>query len=169
MTSEATYENSLDIREKKLDVNIHTLAQNREVEKKLKELAEYWEGEFQIYLKAYPDAEKLAKASEAHVEQVKVTNTIDAGVRINALDIYDWRHDKNVYEGVSVAEYTTFNVNEEQAIAWASEHHKKALKLNLAEIKKVAKAGMEVHGVTLSKENRVKIASDLSSYLTNGE
>ena len=169
MTAEATYENSLDIREKTLDGNVLTLAQNREAEKRLKETAEYWEGEFQTYLKAYPDAEKLAKASEAHTEQVKYTNIIDASVRINAIDVYDWHHNKNVYEGISVAEYTTFDIDLPLAIAWASEHHHKGLKLNLAEIKKVAKAGMEVNGVYLGKENRVKIASDLSSYLTDGE
>lgn len=167
--NEKIYLTSLEKREEKLDANVRALAQNREAENKLRELAEYWEGELQIYLNAFPDAEKLAKASEAHAEQVKATNQIDVSVRINALDVYHLLHDKNVYEGISVAEYTVFEIDQSLAIAWASEHHHKGLKLNLAEIKKVAKAGMEVDGVMLGKEYRAKIASDLSSYLADSE
>ncbi len=94
----------------------------------------------------------------------------DKAIRSRALIEYEaYPDNKSINQSVSIAEYTTFEIDQPSAIAWASEHHHKGLKLNLAEIKRVAKAGMEVDGVVLGKENRVKIASDLSGYLANSE
>ncbi len=152
-----------------LNSDIGSLARSRREEKRLKEAVDKLNNELEIHLLAFPLAEALTKAKDIHAEQVENTNTIDANVRARTLEVYDLQQDKNVHDGVSVAEYTTFEIDPPSAIAWASEHHHKGLKLNLAEIKKVAKAGMEVDGVVLGKENRVKIASDLSGYLANSE
>jgi len=94
----------------------------------------------------------------------------DKAIRSRALIEYEaYPDNKSINQFVSIAEHTTFEIDQDLAIAWASEHHHKGLKLNLTEIKKVAKAGMEVDGVVLGKENRVKIASDLSGYLADSE
>ncbi len=113
--------------------------------------------------------QRIQTGKEQLTRLASLAKTDDENVRSVALDIFDRDSEENkaIRDGVSIAEYTTFEIEENLAIAWASEHHQKALKLNLTEIKKVAKAGMEVDGVVLGKENRVKIASDLSSYLTN--
>ncbi len=160
---------ALEEREESLHVEISALAHSRNEEQKQKAKVDYWEGELAIYLAAYPDAKQLEEAKEVHGNLVENTNTIVVNVREKTLGVYKILGHKNVYDGVSVAEYTTFEIDQDLAIAWASEHHQKALKLNLTEIKKVAKAGMEVHGVILGKENRAKIASDLSSYLVSDE
>lgn len=157
----------LEETEKQLDTKIGELARSRQKEKADKEVVDYWNAELETYLAEFPNTEQLEKAKEVFADQVANTNGIDTAVRGKTLELYGLQGHKNVYGGVSVAEYATFEIDENLAIAWASEHHQKALKLNTTEIKKVAKAGMEVHGVVLGTENRVKIASDLSTYLSD--
>lgn len=118
--------------------------------------------ETELYKEIQTEKEKL-------INLLQFTEETDGVIRKAAIASYeeDPNKNKSVCDGVSIAEYTTFNIDEELAVTWASKHHHKALKLNLVEIKKVAKAGMEVAGVQMGKENRVKIASDLSQYLSD--
>ncbi len=109
--------------------------------------------------------QKIQIIKEQLAISVDTVKQYDSNIRTVALDRYDVDPDKNksINELVSIAEYTTFEIDEVVAIQWASEHHQGALKLDKAAIKKVAKV-MPVDGIVLGKENRVKIASDLSIY-----
>lgn len=144
-----------------LDTGLSQLAEARETIERQKLTVALLEEELartDLHRKIAVERERLSELSTA-------SKMIDEAVRSVALSLYDIDEEKSksINDFVSIAEHTTYTIDENLAIAWASEHHHNALKLNAAEIKRVAKAGMEVNGVVMGKENRVKIASDLSA------
>ena len=113
----------------------------------------------------------LKVAKEKLAELIAVAGENDEIIRAIALQKYEADESKNktINPSVSIAEYATFEIDEPVTIAWALDHdHRDVLQVNKVAIKKIAKV-MAVDGVVVGTEARVRIASDLSNYLTNSE
>jgi hypothetical protein len=117
-------------------------------------LAETQEYQFlQAYKKALTDARD-------HVA------VLDAAVRKEALDDFKTNGEKAVYVGVSVKLFTKIDYDPKAMRDWAKANMTSLLTLDTKATEMAAKAGiLDDAPVTVSKEPRVQIATDLSGYL----
>jgi hypothetical protein len=92
---------------------------------------------------------------------------LDAAVRAEALKDFRANGEKAVYAGVSVKMFTKYDYDVTQLRAWAIEQKVFGLlTLDTKRTEKAAAAGvLENAPIVVSKEPRVQIASDLTSYL----
>ena len=107
------------------------------------------------HLRAGQDRLRQVKSQIAEVAKI---------VREKAVTTFRETKNKHPHPAVTVALYTVLRYPAAKALAWACEHLPAAVKLIKAKFEKVAKEA-ELPWVTISKEPRAKIASDLSKYL----
>jgi predicted Zn-dependent protease len=107
---------------------------------------------------------KLASVTlDAAKDQVA---SLDAAVRKAALDDFTKNGEKAIYAGVSVKMYTKVDYDPKAMRDWAKVNMTSLLSLDRSATELAAKAGiLDDAPVTVTKEPRAIIASDLSSYL----
>jgi hypothetical protein len=107
-----------------------------------------------------------AEAAELLSKERSTLESLDAAVRKAALDDFRQNGERAVYAGVSVKLFTKVDYDPKAMRDWAKANMTSLLSLDRQATELAAKAGiLDDAPVTVTKEPRVQIATDLSGYL----
>jgi len=119
---------------------------------------------------------KIADAKLACADASMLVDDLTAQVRQAALAAFEQTGDKKPNAAVQIKEYVLITYEDAAALEFCRKVAPNALKLDRRAFEKIAKLGIEAGGqfapdfVTVTKEPRASIASDLSPWLpTEGE
>ena len=103
-----------------------------------------------------------SQAHKAYEAAQCVTRDLDQQLRDAAINAYDGSN-KKIAPGVTIAERTLMEYDENTAFAWAVEH-KLALKLDAPKFNKLAG---DLDFVTVTKKTSVRVAVDLEQFVAD--
>ena len=108
---------------------------------------------------------RLRLAKENLAQRNDDESKLDAQLRETAIKQYELDKNKHPHSAVSIGEYDVLEYDPDSALIWCVEKDiRKALKLDKRQFENIAKI-MEPEFVTMEKEPRARIKTDLTEYM----
>ena len=142
------------------DTLVRLAEARREMEAAKEQLAER-----QAFLEDAPIYHAVVFARDWLRESQEQIARLTTQLRLEALEVYEATGNKKPWPGVQIKMYTVVEFNEVEARNWCLEHADSFLKLDTTSFKKTAE-NLVGAPVTITREPRISIASDLSQYLS---